>query len=434
MRLLLADYSAPEIGDLFEQLELDEQLKILRNLDIEDAVDIFACLEIEQQLALMSEFRQERAVHFLQEMDPDDRTDLLQRLPDEAAQALFEKLPEEDQKEVSELIRYEESSAGGIMTTEYACVPSDVSAGEALEIIRSKHEDIEMSWYVYVVDDEKRLAGILTLQKLLLNPPDTPVEEFMMPHPIKATHDMDQEDVAREMVKYDLLAMPVVDYQDHMLGIVTFDDVARVIEDEATEDYELFGGVIASDETYDKASIWGLVKERLPWLAILLLLGSLNEFVVSYYAGKIDLGLMAILTGFFPMVQSTAGNAGTQSAVIIIRGIATGEINYRAIGLVFGKEVLVGLALGLLIGLLAFARVALFNHQMRLIVSVVAGSTILIQIFFSTMFGALLPMIVKRIGLDPATMSSPLITTTVDLLTAAVYLNMAIIVSHMHHM
>jgi magnesium transporter len=315
------------------------------------------------------------------------------------------------------LLAYPSTSAGGLMTTEYVSVKSDMSAAQVLERIREEAHDVEMIYYIYVVDRNDRLLGVLSLKELILASPQVKIDHISHENPIALPLDMDQEDVARTIANYDFLALPVVDRGGKLKGIITVDDVIDVIEEEDTEDMYKFGAAGEHSESYLKMPLITIARNRFTWLAVLVVTGFLSGIIMQHYA--FALRSVVALAFYVPVVTATAGNAGTQAAMAVVRGLAIGELRMRDAWKVERKELLIGGILGVPLSAIALVRALLLEGSS--ILGVCVGFSMLLTIIASTFLGSLLPILCKRIKLDPAVVSGPLIATILDVLSLVVY-------------
>jgi len=432
LRHLLEQYQPTEIAAEFENFSPDEQIAILRQLPTERAVDIFECLEEPLQMELLNRLRRERQAAFLREMEPDERADLFQALPDELARKFLALLPREEKEDVRELLGYGPATAGGLMTTEFAWVEPEMTVAEAIEKFRNEYAELEMVYYIYVLDKEQRLVGLFSLRQLLLHSPQEKIKDIMFRNVISVAPDTDQEEVARILTLYDFYAIPVVDERKRMLGIVTFDDIADVLSDEATEDLEKFGAVLPSERSYTRTPIWDHVRRRVPWLVILLALSSVSGFIIRHAqhryltGGQENFILFGMLVALYPMLTATAGNAGSQCAVTMIRGLATGEIKPEDQWEVIRRELIIGFGMGVILAGLGFARALIgSDRQHWLFLGCSVGAALVAMMIIANLMGVIFPLFFEKIGLDPALISGPLIATLMDMISATVYFSMA---------
>lgn len=419
----------PVVAEALDDLPFSQCLTVLRRLDRATAVDIFDHLDTDTQIEIINTFRPQRAADFLEEMAPDERADLVSAMHAADVISLLKLLPEDEQEDIAELTSYDENTAGGRMTSEFVRVRGDMNVREALRTFRDEFSDVEMAYYFYVLDDEERLEGLVTMRELVAAPGDTLVGDIMRRNLYSVRPDLDQEEVADELALYEVIALPVTDTDNHMLGIVTFDDVIDVLEEEAVEDQEYFAGLTPTTEDGADHSLWRDIWQRLPWLIGFLVLGSLSGFLLSYFLTSFQSAeailLFGVLVSLQPMLTGAAGNAGTQSVTLSIQAISLGERDWGAWRAVLTREICLGAALGACLAVVAYGRALLSgSHATYLAASV--SLAIIVCVSLSTTLGALLPMIFKKLGLDPAVISSPLITTLMDLLSVAVYYLLAL--------
>ena len=354
-------------------------------------------------------------------MDPDDAADVVENLPDADVDEILVRMRAEDATQIRALANYEPDTAGGLMTPEYVAVSREARASEAIAAIRSLVDQAETVSYVYVVDAERHLLGVLSLYRLMLSAADTPVVELMAPTTVRVQATADQETAARLLTDRNLLAIPVVDDEDHLLGIITEDDVADVIEAEATEDIERLGGSQPIIVPYRVASVPLLFRKRIGWLLLL--------FVAEAYTGTVlrdfqdELAAVVSLSFFIPLLIGTGGNVGSQTVTLIVRAMALGEVTLRDVGWIVFKEVRVGLLLGAVMAVVAFGRAAILGVGVD--VGLVVSITILAICLWSATVAAALPLALRRLRIDPAVVSAPLITTLVDGTGLVIYFSIA---------
>jgi len=386
-----------EIGQILEELAPSEAARILRNLSANEAAPL------------------------LGEMDPDDAADVVEQLPDETATAILVRLSPAEAAEIRELSAYEPDSAGGIMTPAYVAVAKEASAAQATAAIRRLVDQAETVNYVYVVDDQRHLLGVLSLYRLLLSPDSTPVEQLMAPSTVRVRASADQETAARLLTDRNLLAIPVVEDEDPLLGIITEDDVADVLQAEATEDIERLGGSQPLNLPYRLASVPLLVRKRLGWLLLLFLAEAYTGTVLRNFES--ELSAVVDLAFFIPLLIGTGGNLGSQTVTLVVRAMALGEVALKDIAWVVWKELRVGLAMGLAMSAVAFGRALILN--VRPGVPEVVALTILAICLWAAVIAGALPLILRRLGVDPAVVSSPLIATLVDGTGLVIYFTIA---------
>jgi magnesium transporter len=411
-------------AELISGLEPHEIFDILAIVGNRASIDIFEKLDIASQKACLEEADPKAILPFIEEMSSDDRVDLIKQVEPETADRLMPLLAQAERDDIRRLLAYEEGTAGAIMTTEYASVDKDITATEALNRLRMQAPNKETVYYIYVVDQDRKLRGFVTLKDVLLARPTQKVEEIMEEDVIRVSLDEDPEEVADKISHYDFLAIPVVDNDERLVGIVTVDDILDVVEEEATEDiYHLAAAGKPLD--YLNTGIFKIARERVLWLFILVLTG----FVAGYVMQKFQSQLTAViaLVFFIPVLSGTGGNAGTQTTTVIIRGLATGELEMRDILKILFKEIRVALLVGLAMGVLTAIRAILTSPEPRLVVplSLTVGLAMVGCVVLAIAAGAILPILFKKIGLDPALMSGPFISSLMDVFTLLLYLSLA---------
>ncbi|MFO0618365.1 MAG: magnesium transporter [Polyangiaceae bacterium] len=416
-----------DIADLCTMLDEAEAAALLKALKPEEAATIFERLDDEKQEALVEKIGYESVAPIVGEMSADDRTDLIEGLPDAMGDTLLETLEKHDPEaaaEVEELAKWPEDSAGGLMTTDYVSVAPTLTVSEVIEVIRREGTEAETIYYVYVVGKQNRLLGVASLRHILLAKPTDPIEEVMleMVHAVSPT--TDQEEVARTMAKYDFSALPVVGPAQRLLGVITVDDVMDVLTEEQAEDVQRMAAVEPMALPYFQTKFFTFIRKRLVWLIVLFV----SEFFTGTALRHFDEVIQAVSTLAFyvPLCLSAGGNSGGQSSSLIIRGLATGEITVRDYRRIFVRELGQGLVMGVAIGLIGAARAMMWGD------GILFGLTIFITLIgivvVGCTVGSMFPLLLKRIGLDPATSSAPFIASLVDVLGLLVYFNVAKIV------
>lgn len=429
VREAVSEFHPEDIAELLEDLSTREAAALVRALPAQVAADIVERLSPPRQVLVFHAIDTDRAVALLGEMDPDDRVDLLQELDEDAAKTLIAALTRKEPEaaeEVRELVAYGPETAGGLMTTAYVTLPPETKGWEAIEEARrlGREDMAEMLYYIYVCDASDRLLGVVSLRDLILSEPGESLAEMMTENVFYVSPFDDQERVANEIAKYDLAALPVVDDQRRLLGVVTVDDVVDVVIEEATEDAQLMGGVVPLEESYFDTR-WGeFVWKRGSWLLLLFLAQMLTITVMEDNQGV--LLAAAELMVFIPLIISTGGNTGSQSSTLIIRAMAVGELKPRDWGRVVMREFGIGLSLGAVLSLVGFARAWLVGEPTDpLSLGVAVAASIIAVVTMASMIGSLLPMVLRRLGLDPAVSSTPFIASLLDVLGLLVYFAIA---------
>jgi len=420
------------IGEFFEALSTDEVGQALLLLQPRLQAKIFSHLSVEKQTELAESLSRKDLACIITHMSSDERVDFLKRLPDEQHEALMPILAQVEREDIRRLSAYPEGTAGAVMTSEYAALSPNQTAADAIDKLRREAPDKETIYYCYVVDTDRRLIGFISLKDLILAHPDTLVEQIMHRDVIFARVDDDQETVAEKIAQYDLLAIPVVNGQHVLVGIITHDDAIDIIHQEHTEDMEKFMAIAGSHESgiYLKTSAWDHVKNRCLWLIILAALGLVSGFIVQHFEGLLI--QFTILAAFMPMLTDTGGNTGSQSATLVVRALALKEISPRDIMTVLWKEFKVAVPLAMMLACLAFGRVLFFrsnagdsdNISVSLI-GLAVGIALGLQVLTATLIGAMLPLIAARMRCDPAVVASPALTTIVDITGLFIYFSTA---------
>jgi len=412
-----------EILEHWDDLPGEHRYVLLTYLDPEAAAQIFSELEPEDQAAFLEGLPPWRVRQILEELDPDDLTDALQAVEEEdpeLARTIKEWLDPQTRAEVETLSAYDEDDAGGLMTPEYVAVRAGMTVDEVLQFLRRAAPDAETVYYLYVIDDEGHLVGVLSLRDLIVADPSMRVAEIMNPNVIHATTETDQEEVARVMADYDLTVLPVIDAEGRLMGIVTIDDVVDVLEEEATEDIHRLGAVDAPELVYSRSSPLELWSARARWLVILIFTGMLTSSILAGFSSVLE--ATTALAFYIPVLLGTGGNTGSQSATLIVRALATRDIDLGDWPRVLVKELGVGFLLGITLSALIALKVALDGY---LGVTPVVALALFLLVIVADLAGALLPLALEKLGLDPALMSNPLIATISDVSGLIIYLSVA---------
>jgi len=416
------------VADLLSGLEPEEVWRVLQVVELPDRAEIFSQLELELQAQMVPDIEREEMARLLEEMPHDLRVDLVQALEEEVREDILPLVARAERADIRRLASYPEDTAGALMTTDYAALPPQVTVQEALERLRLQAPDRETIYYVYVIDENRRLTGFVSLKDLILARPSRLVRDVMYTDVVSVRADQDREDVADVIGHYDLLAVPVVNAEGVLVGIITVDDIVEVLEEEATEDIYHYGAA-GEPVDYLSASPLSIARQRLPWLMILVLAAFLSGFVLQQFSPVWT--ALAPLMIFVPLLMGAGGSAGTQSTTVIIRGLATGEITLADRFRVLRKEVTVGLMVGAAMGILAAGRawfIKTDSHFGNLHLCASVGLAMVCAVVLAKTIGGLLPLALKRLGFDPALMSAPLITTILDSLTLTIYFTLAAVI------
>jgi magnesium transporter len=380
-------------------------------------------LPISKQELLIKSLTGAHAKALLAEMDPDDLTDFIQSVSPEVRESVWNALEEEAKEETLFLLKYDYDDAAGLMTTRYLAIRPNLKVSQALGWVRKNMHNVETAYYIYVLDPLKRLIGVVSLRDLLASEDDDLVQNVMVREVITVFQDTDQEEAAKILETYDLLALPVVDQSHRLLGIITFDDIIDVIREEQTEDIYKMSAVAVSRATYLESSVFALMRRRIPWLIIMLLAATTTTNVIAGYRHVLEAAV--VLAFFIPIVTGTGGNSGTQSATLMIRGLATGELRFQDIWRIIGKEILVGILIGVCLGILTVARAMLLPPAISLNEALAVGTAMCFVVIVATLVGALAPLIISRLGFDPAVMAGPLMATLIDVSGLTIYFETA---------
>ncbi len=415
-------FEAPDIALLFEEFEDKELLLFFRLLPKDTAAEVFVEMDATQKESLINSFSDAYLREVLSELYVDDTVDLIEEMPAGVVKRILRNTDEASREDVNRILRYPKDSAGSMMTTEYVRLYRDMTVAEAFARIRRDAFDKETVYTCYVTETDRRLIGVVTVRDLLMAEEDAVIGDIMTENVICAeTHD-DRESVAQAMSKYDFLALPVVDMGGRLVGIVTYDDASDVLQEEMTEDIEKMAAIVPTDKPYLKTGAFATWSKRIPWLILLLLSATFTGAILASYESA--LSKVAVLTVFIPMLMGTAGNAGSQASVAVIRALSLGEVEMRDVFAVLWKELRVAVLCGVTLGLLGFGKAILLDGASA-VVALVVSLTLALTVLLAKLAGCLLPLGAKRVGLDPAVMASPFITTIVDTLSLLVYFAVA---------
>lgn len=431
LRDILETMKPYDIALVFEELQ-DEKMPILfRILPKELAAETFVEMDDDTQEFLIHGFSDSELKEVVDELFVDDAVDLIEEMPANVVKRILRQADKDMRKQINELLKYPEDSAGSIMTTEFIVLRPDMTAEMAIKRIRRTGVDKETIYTCYVTDQNSKLIGITTVKDLLLADDDDFVKELMEENVIAVTTLDDQEQVAQMFSNYNFLALPVVDNENRMVGIVTIDDAIDVIQEEATEDIEKMAAVLPSDKPYMKTSVWGIYKKRIPWLLILMLSATFTSIIISSFEGA--LASVIVLSSFIPMITGSGGNAGSQSSVSVIRALSLGEIEFKNIFKVLWKELRVSFFCGLTLAAANFIKLMIFdlhNEPNAFLIALVVSLTLLGTIMMAKIVGGSLPLFASKLGFDPAVMANPLITTVCDSLSLLIYFAVATSILH----
>ncbi|NNL76508.1 MAG: magnesium transporter [Desulfobacterales bacterium] len=407
---------AADLSVVFRSLSVSQQRKLFDMIsDVEQKGILFSELDEDTFHDLIEDMKIETIAEILESMPADDVADIIGRLPEEKSQAILEKMKTAESEEVEDLLRYDDDTAGGIMVPDFIALKEDTTAKEAIESLQKEHSDVEMAFYLYVVDEYGKLVGVSSLRQLVVVPPETPLKEFMSTDVFSARTDIDQEEVAKIVARYDILAVPVVDDLNRLVGIVTVDDVIDILRKEATEDILKMAG--AGGEFIETKSILKSTRIRLPWLFASCIGGIIAVFIIGKFESSIN--KVAYLAAFVPVIMGMGGNIGTQSSTIVVRGLATGRINVRDIWSVVFKELSIGVILGLVYGAL-IGSVAQFRYSIEAL-AVSVALAVICSMTVAALVGSCVPMGFAKINIDPAVATGPFVTTAIDIISVFFY-------------
>ncbi len=424
LKEILATWPAPDLADLLETLSVEDALVLFRMLPAEAAADVFGEMEPERQEALLRSLSEQRVRDLVLELSPDDRTELFEDLPPALTQKLLNLLPPEERKQALELLGYPENSVGRLMTPDFVAVKPDWSVSKAIEHIRAHGRDAETIDMVYVVDETGRLLDDLPIRRFVLAERDKTVQDLMDGSFVSILATADQEEAARQMKHYNLVALPVTNQAGALLGIVTFDDIFEVIEEETTEDFQKGSAVQPLDISYAAASPWKLYRKRIVWLLVLLVADFLSSGIIAYFEKALQ--AVIALAFYIPVLIDTGGNTASQAATLVTRALATGELTLRRWLLVVGKEMATGVLIGVTMGAVSFLGGIVGMGGVR--VGMVVGLAMAALAIWTNILGGLLPILCTRLKLDPAVVSSPLLTTIADSTGLLIYFGIATLI------
>ncbi|MGN8913874.1 magnesium transporter [Anaerofustis butyriciformans] len=422
LKKLLETLNPADIASLFDEISMEDVLLVFRLLPKETAADTFVELDNDNQEYLIKAFSDEELKEVLNLLFVDDTADLVEEMPANVAKRVLKHTDIATRKMINEILKYPEDSAGSIMTTEFVSLKKDMTVLDALNKIKATGVDKETIYTCYVTDNTKKLIGLVSTKDILLSDMDKYIEDIMETN-IIYTHTLaDQEDVVKMFDKYDLLAIPVVDKEDRLIGIITVDDAIDVIREENTEDFEKMAAMMPSEESYFKTSAFKHAKNRIMWLLFLMLSATMTQAVITHYEAAF--ATVPLLVAFIPMITGTGGNCGSQSSTMIIRGLALDEIEPKDIFKAMLKEGEIGLLVGVALAVVNGIRIMIFYHDS--VLALVLGITLVATIIMAKLMGCVLPICAKKLKLDPAIMASPLITTLVDTCSILIYFNVAL--------
>ena len=418
---LLIPVQSVDIAEAIEGLPEASQLIAFRLLSKAEAIEVYEYLNKDVQQALIQEFKRQEVLDVVDKMSPDDRARMFDELPAKVVRRLLAQLSPKERQATAILLGYGEDTAGRIMTPEYISLKENLTVSQTLERIRNQANASEVVYYLYVTDNSRRLTGIVSLRDLVVAAADTTLAEIMTRDVVFVHTDTDQEEVARTIQRYDIVALPVVDSEERLVGVVTVDDVIDIIEQEATEDIYALGGVQSDGDSYFQTNLLTVARRRVVWLFVLLLTNTVTGAIIRSQEALLQQAV--ILAAFIPLLTGTGGNVGAQSSTVVIRGLNTEEIQNMGAGKVVFREATAGILLGLILGTVATVWAYLLQGNLAVAMSV--GISLVAIALLASVAGSALPFVFRSLGLDPALMSAPFITTAVDVLGVLIYFSIA---------
>lgn len=427
LKELLSEMNEADIAAIFEDLPQEKLPLVYRILPKELAAEVFVNMESDAQELLIHAFSDNELREVLEELYVDDAVDIIEEMPATVVKRILQHTDPETRKSINEILQYPEDSAGSLMTIEYVDLKKYMTVDDAFTRIRRTGVDKETIYICYVTDENRKLLGIVTVKDLLLSEKSEKIFEIMDTNIISTTTLEDKEVVAEKFQKYDLLALPVVDRENRLVGIITIDDAMDVLQDENTEDFEKMAAITPTDKPYLKMSVFDIWKKRFPWLLLLMVSATFTSKIIQ--SSEEALQAYVVLTAYIPMLMGTGGNCGGQSSTTIIRGLSLGEIEFRDTLKVIWKEFRVAFFCGVTLAVVNFGRLMLMDHVSALVAGVVSVS-MLLTIILAKFIGSSLPILAKKLHLDPAVMANPFITTIVDVMSLLIYFRVASIMLH----
>ena len=422
LKTMLSEMNVPDIAELFEELDKEKSIQIFRILPKAIASEVFSHMESDRQQTIIEALTDSEIGEIMNELFVDDAVYFIEEMPVNVVRRALKSVQGEKRKHINQILNYPEKSAGSIMTTELVALREDATVQEAFKTIRGTGLNKETIYTCYVIKRDRQLVGVITAKKLMLARPEDRIGDIMETNVVFAHTTDDQEVVADQFQKYDFLAMPVVDNEQMLVGIITVDDIVDVIVEESTEDIEKMGALAPSDEPYMKTGILRLAKNRFLWLLVLMLSATITANIIEGF--EESLALMPILMAFIPMLMDTGGNSGAQASTLIIRGMALGDIRLRDFLRVFWKEIRVALLCAVALSAVNFGRIYLMHGQ-NMLLAITVSLTLICTVVVAKSLGGLLPMLAKRLKIDPAMMAAPVITSIADATSLVIYFSIA---------
>ena len=422
LRDILVTMNPVDIASLFAELPQEKLPLLFRLLPKESAAETFVEMDEDSQQLLIQGFSDNELKEVISELYVDDAVDLVEEMPANVVQRILRQADPETRKMINEILKYPDDSAGSIMTTEYVNLRPNMTVDDAIKHIRRTGVDKETINTCYVTDKNRKLIGIISLRTLLINDESQRILDLMEENVISAQTLDDQENVTKQFKKYDLNALPVVDNENRLVGIITVDDAIDVMQEETTEDMEIMAGMLPSEKPYLRTGVFETWRNRIPWLLLLMISATFTGKIIANFESA--LAAQVVLTAYIPMLMDTGGNCGSQASVTVIRGLSLNEIEYSDTLRVIWKEIRVAVLCGVTLAVINFGKLMLLDH-LSISVAAVVCATMLCTVLCAKIVGCVLPILSKRLGFDPAVMSSPFITTIVDALSLLIYFNIA---------
>ena len=422
VKKLLLEMNEYDIASLIEDLPEKQLIQVFRLLPKDMATDVFVNMDDEVQRNLITSLTKNEAKEIIEDMFTDDAADLFEEMPAVMVTRLLSNVDKETRTEINKLLKYPDDSAGSLMAMEYIHLKKGLTIKQSIERIRKQKEDFVSYDSCFITDDKRKLLGYVSVKELLINDPDTLIDDVMEESEHMLTTMMDQEEVANIFQDYDYNTLPVVDSENRLVGIITIDDVIDIMEAETTEDIEKMAAIVPTDKPYMKTGVFETWKKRIPWLLLLMVSATFTGSIITHFEQA--LATYVVLTSFIPMLMDSGGNAGSQASVSVIRGLSLDEIEFSDTFKVIWKEIRVALLCGVTLAIANFGKLMIIDHVEMKIATVVC-STLLLTICFAKLVGCSLPILAKKIGFDPAVMASPFITTIVDACSLLIYFKIA---------
>ena len=428
IKAILSEENPADLVEYLEAVPKNELLLVFRILPKELAAETFVEMDHDMQMLLISAFSDKELHDMLSELFVDDAVDIIEEMPASVAKRILAQADSQTRREINQILAYPENSAGSVITTEYVDLKKNLTVASAIKHIKETGPDKETIYTAYVTDSRRKLIGVVTAKDILLAFPEQTVEEIMDDNVIFAYTTDDRELVAQMFEKYDFLALPIVDAEKRLVGIVTVDDAIDIIQEEATEDIEKMAAITPTDRTYLKTGVFETFKARIPWLLFLMLSATFTGWIITAFESA--LAVQAALIAFIPMIMNTGGNSGSQSSVTVIRALSLGDVEFADVFKVFWKEFRVSIICGAVLSVANYIKIILLDNLLlgsviSNMVAIVVSLTILATVVFAKVIGCLLPMGAKKVGLDPTVMASPFITTLVDTVALLIYFTIA---------